>query len=59
MLTPPRSPQGWLGRSEHKLHEGHVQLVRWADALIAWASDRSVTVYDSKAHVQVSKGLEL
>eukprot|EP00955_Chlamydomonas_euryale_P075814 362452-Chlamydomonas_euryale.AAC.10 len=47
------STQGWLGRSDYKLYEGHVQLVRWAGALVAWATDRFVTVYDTNTHAQL------
>ena len=44
-LSPAPLPQGWLGRSDHPLYEGHaVQLVRWSDALVAWASEKAVTV---------------
>ena len=44
-FSPAPLSQGWLGRSDHPLYEGHaVQLVRWSDALVAWASEKAVTV---------------
>ncbi|KAG1680753.1 hypothetical protein FOA52_008086 [Chlamydomonas sp. UWO 241] len=51
--TVSLSTQGWLGRADAKLHEGHVQAVRWAGALVAWGSDRSVTVYNTASHLQI------
>ena len=42
---PGTESQGWLGRSDTPLYEGSgVQLVRWSDALVAWGSDKAITV---------------
>lgn len=36
--------QGWLGRSDVTLQETGARVVRWSDSLVAWGSDRSVSV---------------
>jgi len=48
--------RGWLGSKDHLLHsgEGAVRTARWAGALIAWANDAGVKLYDSAAHARIA-----
>lgn len=43
-LSP--KPQGWLGRSDHTLHqgEGAIQAVAWQGVTLAWANELGVKV---------------
>ncbi|GBF95415.1 hypothetical protein Rsub_08377 [Raphidocelis subcapitata] len=46
------SSQGWLGRSDHVLHqgEGAVQAVAWAGTTLAWTDAIGARVYASSNH---------
>ena len=48
--------KGWMGSRDHVLHagEGTVRCVRWCGALIAWANDLGVKLYDSGAHARIA-----
>ena len=48
--------KGWMGVRDHVLHsgEGPVRCVRWCGALIAWANDIGVKLYDSGAHTRIA-----
>ena len=48
--------KGWMGSRDHVLHagEGPVRRVRWCGALIAWANDAGVKLYDSSAHARIA-----
>ena len=48
--------KGWMGSRDHVLHagEGTVRCVRWCGALIAWANDLGVKLYDSGAHTRIA-----
>jgi hypothetical protein len=41
-----QSPQGWLGRSDHVLHqgEGTICAVNWHSSTLVWANDVGVKV---------------
>lgn len=45
-----------MGVRDHVLHsgEGPVRCVRWCGALIAWANDVGVKLYDSGAHTRIA-----
>eukprot|EP00775_Hariotina_reticulata_P006761 gene6761-6978_t len=46
------SSQGWLGRSDHVLHqgEGTIRAVAWHCSILAWANDVGIKVYDTNSH---------
>ncbi|KIY98587.1 Vacuolar protein sorting-associated protein 41-like protein [Monoraphidium neglectum] len=56
--APPASSRGgpcglgWLGRSDHVLHqgEGAIQAVAWQGTTLAWANEVGVKVYSSSNH---------